>query len=144
MTFGTLSKRRVPKDLFRSWIGSLRHNPLVRRDLTTDLRNVPKSQLLLEWADQQRTFAGPVLIIWAREDKLMPPTHAKRLADYFQNTQLVWIDDSHTLMPIDQLKTLTRDTTTSTPSSPPTRDGSRTRRPSIWPAETGLPTTHVN
>ena len=29
VTFGALSKRRVPDDLFRSWIGPLRHNPKV-------------------------------------------------------------------------------------------------------------------
>ena len=75
VTFGALSKRRVPDDLFRSWIHPLRHNPKVRRDLTKCLRNVPQPQELLEWADQQRTFAGPVLIIWARHDKLMPTPH---------------------------------------------------------------------
>ncbi|MCY3805464.1 MAG: alpha/beta hydrolase [bacterium] len=62
---------------------------------------------MLAWADQQRSFAGPVLIIWAREDKLMPPTHAQRLADHFPNTQLAWIDDSYTLIPIDQPEALT-------------------------------------
>ena len=97
----------VPDDLFRSWLHPLRHNPKVRRDLNKYLRNVPKPQQLLEWADQQRTFAGPVLIVRARDDKLMPPTHAERLADHFQNTQLVWIDDSRTLIPIDQPKTVT-------------------------------------
>ena len=101
--FGARSKRRVPEDLFRSWIHPLRQDPKVRRDLAKYLRNVPKPQQLLAWADQQRTFAGPVLIIWAREDKLMPPTHA----DHFQNTQLVWIADSRTLIPIDQPNTLT-------------------------------------
>ena len=107
VTFGALSKRRVPDDLFRSWIHPLRHNPKVRRDLTKYLRNVPKPKQLLEWADQQRTFAGPVLIVWARDDKLMPPTHAERLAEHLQDTQLVWIDDSRTLIPIDQPEILT-------------------------------------
>ena len=107
VTFGALSKRRVPDDLFRSWIHPLRHNPKVRRDLTKYLTNVPEPQQLLAWADEQRTFAGPVLIIWAREDKLMPPTHAEQLAEHFQNTQLVWIDDSRTLLPIDQPQILT-------------------------------------
>ena len=37
----------------------------------------------------------------------MPPTHAERLADHFQNTQLEWIDDSRTLIPINQPQTLT-------------------------------------
>ena len=105
--FGALSKQRVPEDLFGSWIGPLRHNPKVRRDLAKYLRTVPKPHQLLAWADQQRSFAGPVLIIWAREDKLMPPTHAERLADHFGNTQLVWIDDSYTLIPIDQSAVLT-------------------------------------
>ena len=100
-------ERRVPDDLFRSWIHPLRHNPKVRRDLTKYLRSVPKPRQLLEWADQQRTFAGPVLIIWTRHDKLMPPTHAERLSDHFQNTQLVWIDDARTLIPIDQPRILT-------------------------------------
>lgn len=30
------------------------------------------------------------------------PAHAERLADHFQNTQITWIDDSYTLIPIDQ------------------------------------------
>ena len=70
----------------------------------TYLRNVPEPQQLLEWADQQRIFAGPVLIVWARLDKLMPPAHAERQAVHFQNTQLVWVDNSRTLVPIDQPK----------------------------------------
>ena len=32
----------------------------------------------------------------------MPPTHAEGLAAHFQNTQLEWIDDTRTLIPIDQ------------------------------------------
>ena len=60
MTFGALSKRRVPEGLFWSWIHPLRHNSKVRRDL---LRNVPELQLLLAWADQQSTFVGSVLVI---------------------------------------------------------------------------------
>ena len=79
----------------------------VRRDLTKYLRNVPQKGLLLKWAEQQRLFRGPVLIIWAREDKLMPPAHAERLTEHFENSQLVWVDDSRTLIPIDQPEILT-------------------------------------
>ena len=107
VTFGALSKRRVPDGLFRSWIHPLRHNRNVRRAIKKYLRNVPKPQQLLAWADLQRSFPGPVLIVWARHDKLMPPAHAERLAGHFGNTQLVWIDDSYTLIPIDQPEALT-------------------------------------
>ena len=107
LTFGGMSKKRVPNDLFMSWIHPARHNPKVRRDLNKYLRNVPKKKQLLEWAEQQRSFRGPVLIVWAREDKLMPVAHANRLAEHFENSQLVWVDDSRTLVPIDQPEVLT-------------------------------------
>ena len=107
LTFGGMSKKRVPNDLFMSWIQPARDNPKVRRDLNKYLRNVPKKKLLIEWAEQQRSFRGPVLIVWAREDKLMPPAHAERLAEHFENSQLVWVDDCRTLIPIDQPEILT-------------------------------------
>ena len=37
----------------------------------------------------------------------MPPEHAERLADCFENTELVRVDDSSTLIPIDQPEALT-------------------------------------
>ena len=107
LVFGNMSKRRIPDDLFMGWIHNARHNREVRRDLTKYLRTVPKKKQLLKWAEQQRSFRGPVLIVWAREDKLMPPTHAERLAEHFENSKLVWVDNSRTLIPIDQPYILT-------------------------------------
>ena len=78
---------------------------------------------MLKWAEQQRLFRGPVLIIWAREDKLMPPAHAERLTEHFENSQLVWVDDSRTLIPIDQ----------PTPSQFPSRDRPGRRGPTDNP-----------
>ncbi len=106
ITFGGLSKKRVPNEQFMSWIEPLRHDPRARRDLDKYLCNVPKKTQLLEWAEQQRAFTGSVLVVWAREDKLMPPEHAERLAAHFENAELIWIDDSGTLIPIDQPETL--------------------------------------
>ena len=37
----------------------------------------------------------------------MPPAHAERPAEHFENTQIAWIDDSRTLIPIDQPESLT-------------------------------------
>ena len=44
--------------------------------------------------------------MWAREDKLMPAEYAERLAERFENTELVWVGDSGTLIPIDQPEVL--------------------------------------
>ena len=107
IAFGGLSKRRVPDDQFLSWTEPLRRDRKVRRDLEKYLRRVPKRTQLLEWAEQQCAFKGHVLVVWAREDRLMPPEHAERLADCFEYTEFVWVDDSSTLIPIDQPETLT-------------------------------------
>lgn len=102
MTFGGMSAKRVPDDVFLDWIEPLRHDRRVRRDLDKYLRNVPKRAQLLEWAEGQRSFGGAVLVVWGRDDRLMPAAHAERLARHFANAQLVWIEESRTLVPIDQ------------------------------------------
>ena len=107
IAFGALSKKRVPEEQFLSWIEPLRCDPKIRRVLDKYLRSVPKTAQLLDCAEQQRAFAGRVLAVWAREDKLMPPGYARRLADSFENSELVWLEDSWTLIPIDQPEVLT-------------------------------------
>ena len=42
ITFGGLSKKRVPNEQFMSWIEPLRHDPRARRDLDKYLCNVPE------------------------------------------------------------------------------------------------------
>ena len=100
--FGSLSKKPVPNELFMRWIEPARRERKVRRDLNKYLRRIPTKRQLLEWADRQRAFRGAVLIVWAREDRLMPPVHAQRLTAHFENARLVWVDDSRTLVPLDQ------------------------------------------
>ncbi len=75
--------------------------------MTVEVQGLDPDAQLLEWAEQQRAFDGPVLIVWARDEKLMPPEHAVRLAEHFDNVELVWVDDSRTLIPIDQPEVLT-------------------------------------
>ena len=106
-TFGSLSKKGVPDDLFMHWLAPARHDSRIRRDLGKYLRTALTRRQLLEWAARQKDYRGQVLIVWARDDRLMPRSHAERLAAHFQNAELVWIDDSRTLIPIDQPKILT-------------------------------------
>ena len=106
IAFGALSKKRVPEEQFQSWLEPLRRNPKVRRDLDKYLRSVPTRTQLLAWAEEQRAFKGQVLVVWAREDRLMPPAHAGRLVENFKNAELVWVEDSRTLIPIDQPEVL--------------------------------------
>ena len=43
-----------------------------------------------------------MLVVWAREDRVMPLEHGKRLAAEFSDARFVEIEDSYTLVPLDQ------------------------------------------
>jgi pimeloyl-ACP methyl ester carboxylesterase len=53
-------------------------------------------------------FKRPVLVVWADGDKVMPAEHGRRLADLVPDGQLVLVDDSYTLVPLDQPARLAR------------------------------------
>jgi pimeloyl-ACP methyl ester carboxylesterase len=57
---------------------------------------------LLATTSALSTFNRPVLVVWASEDRIMPPAHGPRLAAAFPNSRLVEIADSYTLIPLDQ------------------------------------------
>jgi pimeloyl-ACP methyl ester carboxylesterase len=77
--------------------------PEIRRDTVRMLRAaMADRKLMLAAAEQLPGFSRPALVVWAREDRVMPPEHGRRLADLFPAGRLVEIDDSYTLIPLDQ------------------------------------------
>src|SRR5262249_39441831 len=47
-------------------------------------------------------FDPPALVVGARRDRVMPPEHARRLAALLPQARLAEVDDSYTLIPLDQ------------------------------------------
>ena len=41
-------------------------------------------------------------MVWASEDRVMPPEHGRRLAGLLPDARLAEIEDSYTLIPLDQ------------------------------------------
>ncbi|WP_320669386.1 alpha/beta fold hydrolase [Patulibacter defluvii] len=106
---GWLSKRPVPREVTDAWLRPARVDRAVRRDLIKYGRT-PYGKLPLErWAAEQARFAGPVLVVWATEDRMMPRDHGRRLAELFPRGRLVEVDDSYTLVPEDQPERLTEE-----------------------------------
>src|SRR5262249_34007840 len=102
LAFGWMSKRPVPDDVMDAWLRPALTQRAIRRDLLKYVRSVPKKGELLEWAERQRAFDRPVLVVWAPEDRIMPPEHGRRLAQLFPRGRLVEISDTYTLIPEDQ------------------------------------------
>jgi pimeloyl-ACP methyl ester carboxylesterase len=108
ITWGWMSKRPVPDEIMNEWFRPLQTQPEIRRDLRKYGRSIPPKKVLLEWAERLRTFDRPALVVWAKEDRVMPPEHGRRLAELFPQGRLVEIPDSYTLIPEDQPRELAR------------------------------------
>jgi pimeloyl-ACP methyl ester carboxylesterase len=77
--------------------------PEIRRDAVKVLRAVgADTHLLVAAAERLPSFDRPALVVWAANDRVMPPEHGRRLADLLPQADLVEVDDSYTLMPLDQ------------------------------------------
>jgi pimeloyl-ACP methyl ester carboxylesterase len=107
-TWGWMSKRPVPDEVMDEWIRPLQTQREVRRDLRKYGRSIPPKNVLLEWSERLRSFDRPALVVWAAEDRVMPPEHGRRLAEMLPHGRLIEISDSYTLIPEDQPRELAR------------------------------------
>jgi pimeloyl-ACP methyl ester carboxylesterase len=101
MTFGWMAKRPIPKGTMTSWITGIRTDRGVRRDVAKYVRTSDYDGLQ-EAAAALEHFDRPTLVLWASEDKVMPPEHGRRLAEIIPNARYAEVDDGYTLLPLDQ------------------------------------------
>ena len=114
LAFGWLTKRGDAATA--RWIEPVLKQPEIRRDLVRALRAIAaersllldaaERELMTEAAERLRGFDGRALVVWASEDRVMPPEHGARLADLLPHGRLVEVPDSYTLMPLDQPEAL--------------------------------------
>jgi pimeloyl-ACP methyl ester carboxylesterase len=85
------------------WVKPVMAQPEIRRDTVRALRAAAaRPGLLLEAAECLPGFTRPALVVWASEDRVMPPEHGRRLCGLLPQGRLAEIDDSYTLIPLDQ------------------------------------------
>lgn len=99
--YAVMARRPVPHDLIDRWVEPLRKDPAARGVLLRYLRAVRRSEMM-EAVDGLRAYDRPALVVWGRQDRMMPPEHARRLADVLPRGQLVELDDCGTLIPLDR------------------------------------------
>jgi pimeloyl-ACP methyl ester carboxylesterase len=107
LAFGWMSKRPIPDEITDAWLRPLLTQREIRRDLLKYLRHYSKTDLLAA-AERLRSFDRPALVVWAAEDRVMPPKHGRRLAELLPDGRFMEIADSYTLLPEDQPGELAR------------------------------------
>jgi len=101
VAFGWLTKRGDASTA--RWMTPVTTQPEIRGDAVRMLRAAgADTNLLLQAAERLPSFDRPALVVWASEDRVMPPAHGRRLADLLPRGRLVEVADSYTLVPLDQ------------------------------------------
>lgn len=101
IAFGWLTKRGDATS--KRWMRPIWRQREVRRDTVRVLRTAAADKkLLVTAAEKLARFDRPALIVWAQRDRVMPPEHGRRLAELLPDARLVEIEDSYTLVPLDQ------------------------------------------
>jgi pimeloyl-ACP methyl ester carboxylesterase len=107
LAFGRLTRRGDAATA--RCLGPVLHDAGVRRDIVHVLRAIAGDRdLLMRTADRLASYDRPTLVVWASEDRVMPPEHGRRLAGLLPDASLVEIADSDTLIPLDQPAALAR------------------------------------
>jgi pimeloyl-ACP methyl ester carboxylesterase len=121
IAFGWLTKRGDAAT--RRWMRPILRQREIRRDTVRVLRAISADRrLLLDAAERLPAYDRPALVVWAAGDRVMPPDHGCRLAELLPQGRLVEIEDSYTLIPLDQptrlaqaIRTFTREPALGTP-----------------------------
>jgi pimeloyl-ACP methyl ester carboxylesterase len=101
IAFGRLTKRG--DGATARWIKPVLDNAAVRRDTVRLLRTAfADTGLMIEVAGRLPSFARPALVVWAADDRVMPPAHGRRLAGLLPDGRFAEVADSYTLIPLDQ------------------------------------------
>jgi pimeloyl-ACP methyl ester carboxylesterase len=101
IAFGWLTRRGDA--VTARWMKPVLKQPEIRRDTVRILRAAAADpRILVRAAECLPDFNHPALIVWASGDRVMPPEHGRRLAELLPQGRLVEVDDSYTLIPLDQ------------------------------------------
>ena len=107
LAFGTLTKRGDATTA--GWIRPLLEQPEIRRETVRMIRAVFADTSLLEkTAEELAHFDRPALVVWAADDRVMPLDHGRRLAFQLPQARFTTVEDSYTLIPLDQPGDLAR------------------------------------
>jgi pimeloyl-ACP methyl ester carboxylesterase len=101
IAFGRLTRRGDAATA--RWVRPILEVPGVAQDTVRLLRRVfADRELLIRAAQDLRSYDRPALVVWAADDRVMPPEHGRRLAAVLPQGSLVEVPDRYTLIPLDQ------------------------------------------
>lgn len=106
-SFGWLTKRG--DQTVKGWLRPLLGSREIRREAVRVLRAIgTERDILISAQPGLERWDRPTLVVWAKDDRVMPPAHGRRLVELLRDGRLVEIEDSYTLVPLDRPEPLAR------------------------------------
>jgi pimeloyl-ACP methyl ester carboxylesterase len=105
--YDRVSKRGVAPEAMASYCEPLARSRLARRDVRRALRGI-RCEYSIEAAERLRSFRGPAIVAWAREDRVFPFSDGEKLARMIPNARLEPVDDCYTYIAEDRPELLTQ------------------------------------
>lgn len=99
--YGWMAKHGIPTEVTGEWIQPMLRDPLVCRDLRCYLLQATRAEMIAATLGL-REFRKPACVVWTPEDKVMDPSHGRRLAELLPDAEYHEVPDSYTLIPEDQ------------------------------------------
>jgi len=110
LAFGRMAKHGISAQMLDSWLRPVITQGGVRRDLAKYTRSVRASRQVLKAAMKGlASLSCPALVVWAADDRVMPIATGRELAAGIPSCRFVEIEDSYTLVPLDQPARLARE-----------------------------------
>jgi pimeloyl-ACP methyl ester carboxylesterase len=108
LLFGQMVRRPVPDELIRRWTEPLLGDSGVHRDLVAYCRTRFDAAALIRDTEALDRFAGPVLVLWSPDNRVMPPAHGRRLAALIPDAQYAEVPGAYVLSMLDVPETVAR------------------------------------
>lgn len=102
LLFGWMARHGVEQSTVEAWTDHALASPQIRRDVLAYCRTAFDDDEMIAATEALARFPRPVLILWNPDDRVMPFDHARRLAATAPDATLTIIDDSYTLIMLDQ------------------------------------------
>jgi pimeloyl-ACP methyl ester carboxylesterase len=126
LLYGQMARRPVPSELIRRWTEPVLGDPGIRRDLLAYCRGTFDKAALVADTEALRRFRGDALVLWAPDNKVMPPAHGRRLAALIPRARYAEIHGAYVLCMLDEPDAVAREIgtflTAAPAAKPPSHD----------------------
>lgn len=111
MLFGQMTRKPVPDALVHGWTEPVLRDPGVRRDLRAYGRGGFDKATCIRNTEALSRFNGETLVLWSPGNRVMPPSHGRRLAALIPKARYAEIPDTYVLSMLDAPEEVARELT---------------------------------